>query len=62
MLSYHHVVRELTRLGYWHGRAAEFDLPLARLSADGRDGAAILVQRRSDGMILAAARVSLLPG
>ena len=61
-LSYYHVVRELTRLGDWHGRAAEFDLPLARLSADGRDGAAILVQRLSDGMILAAARVSLLPG
>jgi hypothetical protein len=61
-LSYHHVVRELTRLGDWHGGAVELDLPLARLSADGRDGAAILVQRLSDGTILAAARVSLLPG
>jgi hypothetical protein len=61
-LSYHNVVRELTRLGDWHGREVELDLPLTRLGTDGRDGAAILVQRLSDGAILAAAWVSLLPG
>lgn len=61
-LRYHHVVRELTRLAHWDGRAIEVDLPLTRLSADGRDGAAILVQRLSDGAILAAARLSLMPG
>jgi hypothetical protein len=61
-LRYHHVVRELTRLGHWDGHAVEFDLPLVRLSADGRDGAAVLVQRLSDGAILAAAHLSLMPG
>jgi hypothetical protein len=61
-LRYHHVVRELTRLADWRGRALELALPLARLSAAGRDGAAILVQRSRDGVILAAARVPLPPG
>ena len=61
-LRYHHVVRELTRLAYWRGRAIEVDLPVARLMATGRDGAAILVQRLSDGAILAATRLSLTPG
>jgi hypothetical protein len=61
-LRYHHVVRELTRLAYWRGRAIELDLPVARLSAAGRDGAAILMQRLSDGAILAATRLLLKPG
>ncbi|MGH6896367.1 MAG: DUF1223 domain-containing protein [Geminicoccaceae bacterium] len=61
-LRYHQVVRELTRLGDWHGRAIELDLPLAALSAAARDGAAVLVQRLRDGAILAAARLSLTPG
>ncbi len=56
------MVRELTRLGDWHGRAIELDLPLAALSAAARDGAAVLVQRLRDGAILAAARLSLTPG
>jgi hypothetical protein len=60
-LRYHHVVRELTRLGYWQGRAMELELPLGQLIAAGRDGAAILLQRQSDGVILAAARVRLPP-
>jgi hypothetical protein len=58
-LRYHHVVRELTRLANWDGQALEIELPRARLAAAGRSGAAILVQRLSDGAILAAAR--LLP-
>ena len=61
-LRYHHVVRELTRLGDWHGRAVELELPLAELGAAGRDGAAILVQRLSDGAVLAATRLSLPSG
>jgi hypothetical protein len=61
-LRYHHVVRELTRLAQWRGRALDLELPLARLNAAGRAGAAILVQRLSDGVILAAARVRLPPG
>jgi hypothetical protein len=42
-LRYHHVVRELTKLAQWHGQPLELALPLPRLSAAARDGAAILV-------------------
>jgi hypothetical protein len=58
-LRYHHVVRELNRFADWHGRALEIVMPLAALDAAGRTGAAILVQRLSDGVILAAARIDL---
>jgi hypothetical protein len=61
-LRYHQVVRELTRLADWDGRALAVELPLARLAAAGRAGAAILVQRLSDGVILAAAHVPLGQG
>jgi hypothetical protein len=61
-LRYHHVVREWTRLGDWRGRALELKLPLAGLAAAGHAGAAIVMQRLSDGLILAAARVRLSPG
>jgi hypothetical protein len=61
-LRYHRVVREVTRLGDWHGGAIEIGLPLAALGAAGRDGAAIVVQRLGDGAILSAARWSAPPG
>jgi hypothetical protein len=61
-LRYHHVVRDLTRLAKWHGEPMELMLPLARLAAEGRAGAAILLQRQSDGVILSAAQVALAPG
>ena len=54
-LRYHNVVRDLVALGEWHGRAATFAVPAARWRAAGRSGVAILVQRDSDGAILAAA-------
>ena len=38
------------------------ELPLLRLAADGRDGAAVLVQREKDGAIIGAARVGLPAG
>jgi hypothetical protein len=60
-LRYHQVVRELSQLGHWQGRAIEFALPLVALGAAGRDGAAVLVQRLSDGAILAATRLALTP-
>jgi hypothetical protein len=56
-LRYHHVVREVISLADWHGEALELALPLSRLAAEGRAGAAILMQRSSDGIILAVARV-----
>lgn len=61
-LRYHHVVREIVPLGEWRGRSARFELPLARLVADGRDGAAILVQRARDGAMLGALEVDLPAG
>lgn len=58
-LTYHNSVRELIELGRVDGEALDLELPLARMAAEGRDGAAVLVQRDSDGAILAAARVAL---
>ncbi len=58
-LTYHHSVRELAELGHYDGGTMSAELPLSRLAADGRDGAAILVQRESDGAIIGAARVTL---
>jgi hypothetical protein len=60
-LRYHRVIRGLSRLDDWHGRAIQIDLPLAALGAAGRDGAAVLVQRLRDGAILAATRLLLTP-
>jgi hypothetical protein len=60
-LRYHNVVREIVALGRWQGEALEFDLPLPRLAAAGRSGLAVLVQRLSDGAILSAAQVDLMP-
>jgi hypothetical protein len=61
-LAYHQAVRELIELGRWRGEALELALPLERLVREGRDGAAILVQRQADGAILGAARIRLAPG
>jgi hypothetical protein len=58
-LPYHNIVREVAELGHWSGDALALTLPLDRLAADGRDGAAILIQRQSGGEILAAAYVEV---
>lgn len=58
-LTYHHAVRELAELGRYDGGAMTVELPLARLAAEGRDGAAILVQRESDGAIIDATKLTL---
>jgi hypothetical protein len=58
-IRYHNVVREVTRLGRWSGDGMELALPLERLRSDGRDSAAIVVQQRATGAILAAAQVDL---
>ena len=60
-LRYHNVVREIVTLGDWDGAALSLPLPLGRLAADQRDGAAVLVQRKSDGAIVAARRIDLRP-
>lgn len=58
-IAYHHAVRELVELGQWSGQPLELELPLEQLREAGRDGAAVLLQRISDGAMLAAARVQL---
>jgi hypothetical protein len=62
VLRYHNVVREIVELGEWDGSAVSLPLPLERLAAARRDGAAVLVQRKADGAILAARRIDLPPG
>ena len=47
---------------HWDGTARTLSLPLERLAAERRDGAAVLVQRKADGAILAARRLALPPG
>jgi hypothetical protein len=61
-LRYHNVVREIVGIGDWDGTALTLPLPLERLAAEQRDGAAVLVQRKTDGAILAAHRIDLPPG
>ncbi len=60
-IRYQNVVRAIVDLGRWDGRAGTLPLPLARLAAEQRDAVAVLVQRESDGAILAAERVDLSP-
>jgi hypothetical protein len=61
VIRYHNVVREVTNLGPWSGDVLEVILPLKRLAADGRDRAAVVVQRDGTGEILAAGQVDLQP-
>jgi hypothetical protein len=60
-LVYHNAVRALSELGRYDGGELRLTLPLARLAAAGRNGAAVLLQCASDGAILGAAKVAL-PG
>ena len=53
-LPHRNVVREITRIGAWSGRAATFAVPA---SADPAVRGAILVQRPNGGAIIAAARL-----
>jgi hypothetical protein len=59
VVRYHNVVREVTSLGRWSGEVVELPLPLKRLAAEGRDDAAVVVQRPGTGEILAAGRIEL---
>lgn len=53
------VVRTLERVGTWRGRPMEITVALADFGAAGRDGCAIIVQRRGVGRILGAKAVAL---
>jgi len=58
-LTYHNVVREIRRLATWRGEAVSIPLALGDLRAGGRDGCAIVVQRRGTGPIIGAAHLGL---
>ena len=58
-LTNRNVVREMTTLGTWDGRAKEFPLDLARARAEGRGGCAVIVQQGRGGPILGAAMIDL---
>lgn len=58
-LRYHNVVRDIVGLGDWSGAALTIPLPLEQLAREERSGAAVLVQRKADGAIVAASRIDL---
>ena len=59
-ITYHHIVRDIERIGRWRGPAAEFPLAMADLSAGGRDGCAVLVQIGDQGPVIGAAQMKLV--
>ena len=58
-LRNYNVVRELTRIGTWHGERMEIPLDMAAAAAQGRDGCAVIVQERPAGPVLGAAALRL---
>jgi len=60
-LKYFNVVRELTNLGLWNGKAKEISYMADDLTEGGRDGCAVIVQRGSHGPIIGAAAMDLGP-
>ena len=56
-ITYHHVVRDIERIGWWKGEALELSLGLEDLRAGGRDGCVIIVQQGSHGRIVGAAEM-----
>jgi len=61
-ITYHRVVRDIVRIGWWKGDPLELPLQLADLRDGGRDGCAIIVQKGSHGQILGAAEMNFAPG
>ena len=58
-LSYHHVVRELERIGSWHGEELVIPLDLADAAARGRAGCAVIIQQDRVGPVLGAIKMDL---
>jgi len=55
-VTYHHVVRELKKLGTWKGDAQNFTTGAAEMAA-GIDGCVVLIQDGKNGPIVAAAEL-----
>jgi len=58
-LRNYNVVRELTQVGTWYGERLEIPLDMAPAVAEGRDGCAVIVQKRPAGPVLGAAAIRL---
>lgn len=58
-LSYHNVVRKIAHLGNWDGTPARLTLDLEMIRALGRDGCALVVQKKGYGDIVAALEIRL---
>ncbi len=61
-LKYSHVVRGWTKLGDWHGTAANYRIPLSSLRHDGADRIVVLLQAgtlKEPGPILGAAALNI---
>ncbi|MAG96309.1 MAG: DUF1223 domain-containing protein [Alphaproteobacteria bacterium] len=56
-ISYHNVVRGLTKLGRWDGSATELKSDIVASRAGGRDGCVVIVQEANGGPILGAVRL-----
>lgn len=58
-LADYNVVRRMLRIGTWSGGNLEIPVTAVEMSADGRDGCAVLVQSLRNGRILGAAKLDL---
>ena len=58
-LTYYNVVRDFSRVGSWDGEARHFYIDGAAAMPAGADGCAVIVQERTSGAIIGAARLSL---
>ncbi|MDJ0893896.1 MAG: DUF1223 domain-containing protein [Alphaproteobacteria bacterium] len=58
-LTNHNVVRTLQNMGPWNGEAMQLDLPRPADSLQAPIGVAVLVQTRSMGLVLGAARMEI---
>ena len=56
-ISYHNVVRGLTKLGLWDGSATELKSDIVASRAGGRDGCVVIVQEAEGGPILGAVKL-----
>jgi hypothetical protein len=58
-LTYYNVVRDFSHVGSWRGEARQFDIDGTAAMPAGADGCAVIVQERTTGAIIGAARLSL---
>ena len=58
-LSYYNVVRSMTRIGTWSGRALEIRTAMSDLPGQGGNNCAVILQSVKTGRILGVARVAL---